>query len=810
MNLKKGYSFFAAIAFVFLVACEDQKEEQKPSPSLYSQTRELTSLSGKGSYRDAPYVTAGNRVYMVGHQNGSFPDLGWHVKGEMGGIWNHPIKLMDGVTGYVMDKKSGHGYCLDQADAFINYTMANQHDQEIEPLDLRVSRIQFVPDDKEGLVIEYLFRNLSVKDTLNLQFDFSGLVDLRPVWLGERTDMIDSTDVVAYDETLSAFAAQDQGNEWHCIFGSSTASINQYAGENACDAPRIGKGVAATLSYDLTVRPDGASKLTFYIAGSYESKPQAAATYKDLKDNYYSYFVDKKAHYDAILERSNLVIPDKKLEEMYTWTKYATEWLVREVPGQGRGISAGIPDYPWWFGADIAYTVQGVLPIGDHQLAMDAINQLYEFSESANGNGRIVHEVSTNGAVFNPGNVNETPSIILASWNIYEWTGDKTFLNRAYEMAKKGIDWLESVDEDQNGYPDGHGMMEIQGMDSEMVDVVVYTQQAYEVAASMAAELGDTENEKLYADKAKVLKDKINSDWWVDGANSFADFRADKTKAMSLLDDAIIRADTLNKPWAVEELNNTKRQLDSSPSESAGHAFYHNWVVNTPMEMGIADTDKAMKALETGRKFTNRFGVYVTGIDRDENFDESFAASKRKQEFNYVGAVMTLPTGVQAVAESRYGETDRALEYLKYLSNSFGYATPGTMYEVSPDYGMLVQAWNIYSVAKPIVGFFFGIQPQAHKQMILLKPRMPSEWNEGELSNVQVGDNAVSVSYSSSAESTKYTVSQTKGEWNIKVNLKYRDGATYLVNGQETAGEIIDGQWVVELSGEQNIIEVNK
>ena len=33
---------------------------------------------------------------MVGHQDGSFPELGWHIAGEMGGIWDHPIKLMDG------------------------------------------------------------------------------------------------------------------------------------------------------------------------------------------------------------------------------------------------------------------------------------------------------------------------------------------------------------------------------------------------------------------------------------------------------------------------------------------------------------------------------------------------------------------------------------------------------------------------------------------------------------------------------------------------------------------------------------------
>ena len=47
--------------------------------------------------------------------------------------------------------------------------------------------------------------------------------------------------------------------------------------------------------------------------------------------------------------------------------------------------------------------------------------------------------------------------------------------------------------------------------------------------------------------------------------------------------------------------------------------LHHNWVVNTPMEMGIADPEKAVLALETARNFVNPFGMFVTGIDRDES-----------------------------------------------------------------------------------------------------------------------------------------------------------------------------------------------
>src|SRR6187455_2999127 len=72
--------------------------EQKPTSSLYSEVTKLSSIEGKSQYLASPFVTAGDRVYIIGYQDGSFPDLGWHVNGEMGGVWDHPIKLLDGFA----------------------------------------------------------------------------------------------------------------------------------------------------------------------------------------------------------------------------------------------------------------------------------------------------------------------------------------------------------------------------------------------------------------------------------------------------------------------------------------------------------------------------------------------------------------------------------------------------------------------------------------------------------------------------------------------------------------------------------------
>ena len=43
-----------------------------------------------------PYVTAGDRAYLIGTQDGLFPDMGMGIPGEMGGLWVGDLKICDG------------------------------------------------------------------------------------------------------------------------------------------------------------------------------------------------------------------------------------------------------------------------------------------------------------------------------------------------------------------------------------------------------------------------------------------------------------------------------------------------------------------------------------------------------------------------------------------------------------------------------------------------------------------------------------------------------------------------------------------
>ncbi|MEN8789530.1 MAG: glycogen debranching protein [Flavobacteriaceae bacterium] len=797
--MKNIFLIYAALAFFFL-SCS----QKKPRQSIEGILKDSPYVEGREEYINSPYVTAGNRVYMVGHQDGGFPELGWHVKGEMGGIWLHPIKLMDGFDAVL--RSEDQLLPLKGARSFVNFPSANAHYFKFEQTDITAEQWQFVPDDREGLFVQFVIKN-NGSVAQDLQFELTGHADLMPVWLGERTNMEDGQDKAEWDSALSAWRVSDTRSDWQLIYGID----KEVSGSGESSNEFLGNGISNTISCNFTLLPGAQESINLVIAGSVASSEDTEQTYRNIREKYALLLEQKNERLARLAGFSKLTIPDKELEQTFEWLKYNCDWLVREVPGIGTGISAGIPDYPWWFGVDSEYALRGYMAIGQTAVVHKTIRLLDSVSNAINGNGRIIHEMSTNGAVFNEGNINETPQFASLIWEIYRWNGQREFLEEYFPTIKKGLKWLlDEKDSDNNLFPDGFGMMEIHGLDSEMIDVASYTQRAFEDASKIAVVLGEKELAKEYQNIASTLKKQINKEFWSEDFGSYADFIGTDKQALHLIEDAIVRADTLHKPWAVEELEETKNAIRRNPSAKARpFVLHHNWVVNTPMEMQIADDDKAIKALNTAERFVNPFGVFVTGIDRDESAGSDEGSFKGSKVFSYTGAVMTLPTGVQAIAENNYGRPDKALGYLKRMTRTFSYALPGSMYEVSPDYGMMTQAWNIYSYAIPIIHQFFGIQPHAAEKLVIVDPLMPAAWNEASLEKVKVADNEISVYYSSSGESTRIKATQHQADWTLEFRVpKSEKNVVRVVEGTAVESEE-DGQWIYRTKDPLLTVEIS-
>ena len=62
-----------------------------------SAAQAAPELSVSQRLQDRRYGVAGERARLIGFEDGRFYANGWHITGEMGGLWTEPLKLVDGV-----------------------------------------------------------------------------------------------------------------------------------------------------------------------------------------------------------------------------------------------------------------------------------------------------------------------------------------------------------------------------------------------------------------------------------------------------------------------------------------------------------------------------------------------------------------------------------------------------------------------------------------------------------------------------------------------------------------------------------------
>ena len=735
--------------------------------SLKAACGDLPHLYGKKDYAAYLCVTAGDRLYAIGDQAGNFPAVGFHVPGEMGGVWQQPIKLLDGFRLTIADKKSGFSGRLDKADSFITYSFTTQFIYRLPQQKLTITRTQFVPDNKPVLVIEYaITNNDQTAKELNIQFEAD--VNLMPVWLGERTGMIDSTDsFMSFEPQTGTAFFRDNRNPWW-VGVSSDHMPARFTGTSKSSYK--GKGLTGSLLVPVKINKGSTILLRFYIAGSDRNMEEVRTNITAVKNNLPAFFHAKQLRYRQLENNARLDIPDKKIMEAYQWGKYSSDWLVRDVLGLGRAMSAGLPDYPWFFSNDQATTFNALCGTIDPDIFFSSWKMLRQVSNKANGgSGSIIHEVSANGSVYAGGRMEESQLHINTAWNIFRWTGNSSFLRENYEQGKKIWKWLQEHDTDHNGYIEGYGGVEIEGLYSEMLDVQVATAVFLETMSRMAAVLDEKDSAEHYHQRAEHLKMMINRDWWVPTAKRYGDFISGKEKATNIIDSALAkRVNPSRNAWAGKKLMELKASIQNGDYPYKAYVVYYNGGA-AALEAGLADTSRALESLKEAGFFTNKYGLYISGIERPNDLSQDEGSFKHDPEFNYNRAVMPVATGGLAIVASRYGQPDTALYCMHKLLNSFGFATPGTTYEVSPDYGMFVQAWNIRGINIPLIHYFFGIDPLAWKKVIELRPDLPTAWSNASISNVIVGDNRLSVDYRKSGGMKVYFIKVTKPGWTVKL-----------------------------------------
>ncbi|MEO6870333.1 MAG: hypothetical protein ABI168_11850 [Ginsengibacter sp.] len=773
--------FLIGALIVFPVFCIAQ-----PLFSLNNASNSLDHLYGKKNNSDYLYTTAGDKLYAIGDQAGNFPSVGFHVPGEMGGIWQQPIKLLDGFRLKVVNNKTQIVSSLNKCDSFITYPFTSTFKYTLAEQNLSVTRTQFVPDGKPVLVVEYDFTN-SGNEAKDIQIELSADINLMPVWLGERSGMIDGTDEIIINESgNTTLLAKDKNNSWYVGISCGKQPAEFIGMEKTSYKDN---GLTANIITSLHIEKGKSTIVHFYFSGSIKDGNEVKKNIASVENSLPILFNLKKERYEKLDRNAAIEIPDKSIMEAYKWGKYSTDWLVRDVPGLGRALSAGLPDYPWFFSSDQATTFNALVGTIQPNIFFSSWEMLKGLSNKANNDtGRIIHEASTNGVVYDKGRMEESQLHIITAWNIFRWTGGLTFLKENYEYGKKVWAWLKQHDTTNNGYIEGYGGVEIEGLNEEMLDVQVQTQIFLRVMSQMSLVLDDTNASLSYNRAAKKLKRKINKDWWVAEDNRYADFISSKKKAIEIIDSALVQRVHPNRnEWAQKKLTELKYLIQNGKYKHTGYVVYYNASGILPVAEGIADTAKAKEVLKHIYWFTNKFGLYITGIERPDNISLDDGDFKHSVDFNYNRAVMPVATSDVIISACRYGYIDTALKYMHVLLESFNYATPGTTYEVSPNYGMFVQAWNITGFNVPLIQYFFGIDPIAYRRQITLRPDFPSKWKSAQIKNVIIGDNLLSLHYSKEVGVLTYEVKMSKPNWLIK--LKVPTYKTIKVNGEKVKAQ---------------------
>ena len=67
---------------------------RRPGGDGLARSPELSVARGLADRRS---LVVGDRFWSMGAQDGSYPATGFHTRGEMGGFWTPPIKLLDGL-----------------------------------------------------------------------------------------------------------------------------------------------------------------------------------------------------------------------------------------------------------------------------------------------------------------------------------------------------------------------------------------------------------------------------------------------------------------------------------------------------------------------------------------------------------------------------------------------------------------------------------------------------------------------------------------------------------------------------------------
>jgi hypothetical protein len=805
-------------------------------------------LSTSDRLKDRREVASGTRAYSIGFQDGRFYANGWHITGEMGGVWTPPLKLLDGIWFGIDGQWIGPATRFTSGQGYTRFSLPSTGG-------LRLQRTDVAPDGRRGVLYGLRLSNPgTARRTVTVDVDaHSELMGAYP-WGGTTPSAAENhPDTAGYDAARGALAFTDRAqttgmpaHDYTALVASNRTPTGQATGgsfrgpqdtdgERICTADEpattmpsqckdgpFGKGNGGELHYSVTVPAGGTRWVWMAVAGSDRSLTQSQRELARLLAHPARELKAKQASRRRLANRSRVSLPgDRLLQHAIDWgkqnladlTQVADDLDIRWTsqgkqypPSSGtvdhvRFFGAGFPDYPWLFATDGEYTDFAAVALGQFKTAEDHLRALRDVSEKLNGpSGVVVHETVTDGSVYfghvsqtagkNDFNTDETVKFPSAVALVWRWTGDNRFRDEMYSFAKRNLEYAQQhLDADGDGWLEGSGNVEREGMGPEKLDNAVYFIRGLFDLADMARSKHDHKTFAWANGLGHQLLSRFESAWWYQPARQYAD---------SL----------------IEPRND--------------QSFQKHWIGQTPMDAelitgrdertqpGIADYAHGTTAL-AGRENPTYSGDRPGSRGLFHTGRGGGADGKGDLE------IFSLTTAIQAVGEGNYGRlgsgtgpddangqrryTDANAEtmFSEPATGGTPDEQPGAMPEIFPSEGfalggnitrcwtcrsMFMQAWGNYGTAWPVIHQQLGLRPDLGNHRVTVVPQVPPGQHRVQGTNIRVGVGWIGIraTYSGATFRTEVNAKRTPGR-------KLRIGAT-LPRGTRPGRVELDGHRV--------------
>src|SRR6187455_414794 len=386
-------------------------------------------LSVSQRLQDRRYAVAGERTRAIGFEDGRFYANGWHITGEMGGVWTQPLKLVDGVWFGVDGDWVGPATKFTSGWGYARFDLPSAGG-------LSLQRTDFVPDGPRAALFGLKMTNPGgASRTVTVKVDAHSELMTEYPWgfTGVTPNAADNLpDTAEYDQAAGALVFRDQGKLPHPnapehdyaamvastrtpAAGETGASPNEYRGPqgtnvctaeeapSACDDGPFGKGKGGQLRYRVTV-PAGASRtLWVAVAGSDKGPAAARSELASALRDPAGEFAEKVAARQRWGRFTRVSLPgDPRLQAAVDWgkqnildlTRTADDLKIRWTdqgkqfpPPMGsvahiRWVGAGFPGYPWLCATDGEYTAFASVAVGQFEAIEDHLRALQEISDT--------------------------------------------------------------------------------------------------------------------------------------------------------------------------------------------------------------------------------------------------------------------------------------------------------------------------------------------------------------------------------------------------------------------------------------------